>query len=124
GFMVTIENEAHHNIWSKPQEIISFFDRLNRSGRAHFTYDVQNLWQMGTFPTMEAYRQLRPWIGFLHLKGGKRGDNGNMLKWKSTLEEADWPAAEIIHAALIDRCSPVLCLNPSHGLPREGQSAR
>jgi sugar phosphate isomerase/epimerase len=122
GFMVTIENEAHRNIWTNPQEIIDFFYRLNRPGRVHFTYDVQNLWQMGTFPTIEVYRQLRPLIGFLHLKGGKQGELGNALKWRSTLEEADWPVEVIVRAAIVDQCSPVICLNPSHGQSQEGQN--
>lgn len=122
GFMATIENEAHRNIWSNPQEIISFFAELNRPRRVHFTYDVQNLWQMGTFPTIETYRQLLPWIGFIHVKGGKLGETGRTLKWKSTLEEASWPVAEIVRSAVIDRCSPVICLNPSHGQEPEGQT--
>lgn len=124
GFMVTIENEAHRNMWSHPQEIISFFAELNRPGRVHFTYDVQNLWQMGTFPTIEAYRQLRPLIGFLHVKGGKLGETGNALRWRSTLEEASWPVAEIVRSAILDRCSPVICLNPSHGQEQEGQAGQ
>ena len=124
GFAVTIENEAHRNMWSHPQEIISFFAELNRPDRVHFTYDVQNLWQMGTFPTMEAYRQLRPLIGFIHVKGGKKGEVGPALKWKSTLEEASWPVAEIVRSAILDRCSPVICMNPSHGQEQEGQNGR
>src|SRR5690606_22158332 len=123
GFMVTIENEAHSNLWSHPQEILSFFTALDRPGQVHFTYDVQNLWQMGTFPTVEGYQMLRPLIGFLHLKGGKQEGDRKELKWKSTLEEASWPVHEIVRAAIIDQCSPVICLNPSHGLPQEGHSS-
>lgn len=122
GFAVTIENECHRNLWSNPEEIIAFFAALDRSGKVHFTYDVQNLWQMGTYPTLEAYRKLRPIIGFLHLKGGQRGDSGDTLMWKSTLEEASWSVSDIIKEYVRDQVSPVICLNPSHGMLKEGYS--
>jgi hypothetical protein len=122
GFQVTIENEAHSCIWSTPEEIITFYEALGRQDKVHYTYDVQNLWQMGTYPSLEVYRKLRPLIGFLHLKGGQQGEEGNALVWKSTLEEASWPVAELTAEAIRDGVSPVICLNPSHGKPMEGRS--
>ena len=120
GFQATIENESHNCIFSEPGEIIGFFDELDRSGKVHFTYDVQNLWQMGTFPSMRVYEALRPLIGFLHLKGGQHGADGTALEWKSALEDASWPVADIVKQAVRDGVSPVICLNPSHGKVKDG----
>lgn len=119
GFQATIENEAHDCIWSAPEEVISFYRELDCAGKVHFTYDVQNMWQMGTFPTLQAYEALKPLIGFLHLKGGQVGGTGRELVWRSALEEASWPVAAITRQAIEDGVSPVICLNPSHGRARE-----
>jgi sugar phosphate isomerase/epimerase len=119
GFGVTIENECERNIFSHPQEIIEFFEILNRPDSVYFTYDVQNLWQMGTFPTLDVYRTLKPLIGYFHLKGGRTGEDGRLL-WKSTLEDASWPVAEMTLEVVRDGVSPVICLNPSHGGKLEG----
>ncbi|WFA17714.1 xylose isomerase [Paenibacillus mucilaginosus] len=120
GFQVTIENEAHACIWASPQEVVSFYQELDRSGRVHFTWDVQNLWQMGTFPSLSVYNELRPLIGFLHLKGGQVRGASSELVWKSALEDASWPVEQITRQAIADGVSPVICLNPSHGQPKEG----
>ncbi|TMV45316.1 TIM barrel protein [Paenibacillus mesophilus] len=119
GFGVTIENECERNIFSNPQEVIHFFEDLDRSDSVFFTYDVQNLWQMGTFPSLDAYRALKPLIGYFHLKGGRAGENGRLL-WKSALEDASWPVAEMTLAVVRDGVSPIICLNPSHGGTLEG----
>jgi hypothetical protein len=75
---------------------------------------VQNLWQNGTFPTLEVYHQLRPLMGALHLKGGRADEAGNLL-WVAPLEEASWPVLEIVRAVIADGVAPFICLNPSHG---------
>mgnify|MGYP001382671540 CR=1 FL=1 len=120
GFEVTIENESVGCIFSTPREIVDFFTELNRNGRVYFTYDVQNLWQMGTYPTMEVYSELAPYIGLVHVKGGQTGDQGDKLVWKSALEHASWPAADLIGQVLRDGRSPVICINPSHGKAKPG----
>lgn len=121
GFEATIENECSACIFAGPEEIISFFELLDRQDKVYFTYDVQNLWQMGTFPSMGVYRQLKPLIGFYHLKGGQHGEDGTTtLQWKSALEDASWPVAEMTRRVIQDGVSPVICLNPSHGKPKEG----
>ncbi|MDF2722819.1 MAG: xylose isomerase-like barrel [Paenibacillus sp.] len=119
GFGVTIENECESNIFAKPQEINAFFDALDRPGSVFFTYDVQNLWQMGTFPSLDTYRTLKPLIGYFHLKGGRAGENGRLM-WKSALEDASWPVAELTLEVVRDGVSPTICLNPSHGGALEG----
>lgn len=120
GFEVTIENECNGCIFGSTQEIIDFFNRLDRADRVYFTYDVQNLWQMGTFPTMDVYRELAPLIGFYHVKGGQVGEDGNSLVWKSALEDASWPVAELTRQVIADGKSPAICINPSHGAQRPG----
>lgn len=114
GLAVGIENEVQNCILATPNEIQRFFELVSPDGTAYFIYDVQNLWQMGTFPCLEVYRQLRPLLGGLHLKGGRSGDD-QTLKWAAPLEEASWPVVEIVRAALADNVAPVVCLNPSHG---------
>lgn len=117
GFAVGIENEVHGCILATPGDVWRFFERVG--GSAYFIYDVQNLWQMGTFPSLEVYRQLRPIMGGLHLKGG-RSEDGRTLKWAADLEEASWPVVDIVRAAVADGVAPVVCLNPSHGQKQEG----
>ena len=119
GFGVTIENEAHACIFSNPTEILDFFHELDRPQTASFTYDIQNLWQMGTFPTVESYHQLAGLTRYFHVKGG-RADGGTALVWRSPLEDASWPVKEIVRLAIDDGISPVFCLNPSHGKSPEG----
>lgn len=120
GFKVTIENEIGNTIFSKPAEIVSFFDELNRSGKACLTWDVQNLWQMGIFPTMEVYNELKHLIGYCHLKGGQQESGSTRLLWASSLEDASWSVAEITRQVVADGISPIICLNPSHGKAKEG----
>jgi hypothetical protein len=116
GFMTTIENEVHGCLLSRPSEITDFFGSLERVGKVTFTWDVQNLWQMGTFPTLAIYEQLRPLIGYFHLKGGQTEEGkGNALVWASSLEDASWPVIAITGQVIADGVSPVICLNPSHG---------
>ncbi len=115
GFQTVIENEVDGCIFSTPGEIVDFFTALGRRDKVGFTWDVQNLWQMGTFPTMEVYQQLRPYVDYLHLKGGIAGDDGRTLQWRSGLEAASWPVLAITRAALTNGVRYGLCLNPSHG---------
>jgi len=120
GHRVTIENEVHGCILSTPEEILAFFDALDRKGDASFTYDVQNLWVMGTFPSMDVYEKLAPLIGYYHLKGGMAGEDGQTLQWSSSLEDASWPVVEMTKRLVEDGRSPAICLNPSHGAQKEG----
>lgn len=122
GFEVLIENEAHNCIWSRPGEVLSFFAALQAD--AGCMWDIQNMWQMGTFPSFEVYRQLRPIIRQVHLKGGMAETPGGPLKWRSTLEDASWPVRQIVGAVLADGVSPVICLNPSHGEAKDGYDYR
>jgi hypothetical protein len=115
GFGAVIENEVRNCLFSRPQEVLSFFAVLDRPGKVSLIWDVQNLWQMGTFPTVDVYRSLMPVIGMIHLKGGRSEVPGGSLRWKAGLKEAAWPVVPILGAAIADGVSPVICLNPSHG---------
>lgn len=120
GFEATIENEVGKCIFSTPEEIIAFFDELNCKGKVCLTWDVQNLWQMGTYPTPDVYNKLKGLIGYYHLKGGQHDNESNQLCWRSSLEDASWSVVEITRQVVMDSVSPVICLNPSHGKPKEG----
>ncbi|NQX58741.1 TIM barrel protein [Paenibacillus qinlingensis] len=120
GFEVTIENECSANVFATPKEIIDFFHVIDRVDRVYFTYDVQNLWQMGTYPTLSVYRELAPVIGFYHVKGGQKDEDSDKLIWKSSLEDASWPVAEMTLQVIADGRSPVICINPSHGTTKPG----
>jgi sugar phosphate isomerase/epimerase len=120
GFEATIENEVYGCIFGNPGEILEFFDTLGNDSKASFTWDIQNLWQSGTFPSLDLYRQLKPLINYVHVKGGiKKPDTGE-LAWASSLEEASWPVKEIIREVVRDSLSDVICINPSHGAWRPG----
>ena len=120
GFPVTIENETGNCIFGYPHEILAFFDELGRREKVSFTWDVQNLWEVGTFPSIEVYHQLKDLIGYYHIKGGQHDGTSTKLCWQSTLEDASWPVLEITKQVIADGVSPVICLNPSHGKPKEG----
>jgi len=120
GFRCTVENECHSNIFSSPDEIVGFFEALNCGDAVHLTWDVQNLWQMGTYPSLDVYRILKPLIGYYHLKGGMTEEDSNALRWKSCLEDATWPVRDITRQVLADGVSPVICLNTSHGAAKIG----
>jgi hypothetical protein len=120
GFHTTIENETGECILSTAQEILDFFTELDRSEKVSFTWDVQNLWELGTFPSIEVYRSFRHLVKYYHLKGGQREGAGMELRWRSSLEDASWPVAEITRAVVADGATPVICLNGSHGERKEG----
>ncbi|MBC8104175.1 MAG: xylose isomerase, partial [Cytophagales bacterium] len=114
GFGILVENEAQGCLLGSVAEIQMFFTALDRPV-ARYTWDVQNLWQSGTFPSLEVYRHLRPLIGAVHLKGGRASEDGETLEWAASLDEASWPVLEIVRAVVEDGVAPYLCLNPSHG---------
>jgi len=117
GVMVTIENEPG-SIFGNPAETVGFFGRLDRRGKVFFTWDIQNMWESGTYPTLEVYEALRPVTNYVHLKGGKgTPENPRIMAYRSLLEDAGWPVREIIQRVIDDGTSPVLCLNCSHGAP-------
>lgn len=121
GFEAVIENETGGCIFSTAHEVTAFFAALGRPERVRFTWDVQNLWEMGTFPSLAVYHSLRPVIGYYHVKGGRAEPGSPALVWRSPLETASWPVVEITRAVLADRVSPVICLNPSHGRTAPGE---
>jgi hypothetical protein len=114
-----IENETEENIFASPDEICGFYTALERKGKVFFMYDVQNLWQMGCFPTLDVYDQLKDITACLHLKGGEQGKDGQRLKWASALEDASWPVADILTSALAAGVKTI-CLNQSHGEGKPG----
>ena len=123
GLAVTVENEVGGCVLSTPDEVRWFFDQLGAPD-VSFTWDVQNLWQMGTAPTVGVYESLRDLIGYYHLKGGQADGSppepAGELKWRSSLADASWPVAEITRRVAEDGVSPVICLNPSHGGAKPG----
>jgi hypothetical protein len=120
GFTTMIENDPTNNLFGAPKEILSFFEKINCFGKSKFTYDAQNLWCMGIFPSMKVYEQLKPIMGYLHVKGGIKDSESNELKWQSSLEDASWPVQEMSSQAVADGVTPVICLNPSHGEVKPG----
>jgi len=124
GFRTVIENEIAHSIFSTPREMREFFSALGLCDKVSFTWDVANLWQMGTFPTPDVYKQLKEVIGYVHVKGGLRGEDSDAFTWASTLEDASWPVDEIVQAVERDGVSPVICLNPPHGHPKDGYDSK
>jgi len=115
GLGVTIENEVGQCIWADEREIVGFFELLDRPDRAVFTWDIANLWQMGSFPSMSGYVALRPYIGYVHLKGGRAGRGSRHIKWASSLADTSWPLEQLVRQVVEDDVSPIICLNPSHG---------
>ena len=119
GHGVTIENEAHDCLLASPEEVRHLFELIDRRGKVFFTWDVQNMWQMGTFPSLDVYRQIRDLTGYYHVKGGQT-DGGQSLVWRSSLADADWPVAEITRQVVEDGQCEAICINPSHGRAKPG----
>lgn len=117
GFNPTIENEAFRCFLSRVDDFSRFFEALDRKDTVALTWDVQNHWATGIFPTAEVYEQLKPLIHYYHVKGGQQDDTPEKaLKWNVALEDADWPVAELTQKVVDDGVSPVICLNPAqHG---------
>src|SRR4029078_5822862 len=83
GYQTTIENETGKCIFSKPSEVNDFFALLDRKGQACFTWDVQNMWEFGTFPSLDVYEQFKEHIGYYHVKGGQVQGESVALRWRS-----------------------------------------
>lgn len=115
GYKAVMENEAYNCLFASPREIVAFFQTLDCHEQVSLIWDIQNLWQMGTFPTLTVYHELRSFISMIHLKGWRSGIAGGKLQWQSQLAESSWPVSAILRAVIDDGRSPVLCLNPSHG---------
>jgi hypothetical protein len=120
GFRAIIENERTPCILATPDETLDFFAALDRRDAVHFTWDPQNMWELGAFPTVEVYRKLAGITRYVHFKGGRLGDDGRSLRWASSLEDSSYAVADIARAVVRDGTSPVLCLNPPHGAKLEG----
>ena len=120
GFHATIENECGRCLIASPREALELYAAIDRSDALHFTWDVQNMWEAGVFPSIDAYQQMKHVIGYYHVKGGQHDSNSLQLRWSSALEDASWPVLEITRQVILDGVSPVICLNPSHGAPKPG----
>ncbi len=120
GFMATIENEVRGCILSSPAEVQRLFALINRPGRVMFTWDAQNMWQAGTFPTVAVYEQLRDLTGYVHLKGGQSVTTGGPLAWRCALEDAGYDVPALVQHAVASGRVAVICLNPPHGQPKPG----
>lgn len=121
GLRPTIENEARRCMMSTSAEIVEFFEHLDRADSVDFTWDVQNQWATGVFPTLAEYETLKPLIKYYHVKGGQHDDDSKRLRWNVALEDATWPVAEITSRVVEDGVSPVICINPAqHGENKDG----
>lgn len=112
GYQTVIENEIGDTLFANPLEIVDFFTLLDRDETAGFTWDIQNMWQCGTFPDVSVYNTLREIITYVHVKGGRKEEG---VMWQSTLAQASWPVTEILNAVINDALIDVLCLNSCHG---------
>lgn len=115
GFTATIENEANQSFLSRTQDFVDFYEWLDRPD-VSLTWDINNQWATGVFPTQDDYEQLKPLIRYYHLKGGQHDDTDKSLKWNSALEDSTYDVIGITTRVVQDGVSPVICLNPSqHG---------
>lgn len=119
GYDVVLENEAHDCIITSPEDVRDLFAALKPGHRVRYTWDVQNMWQMGTPPSREVLDKLLPLLGMLHVKGGRASSDGT-LKDASSLADASWPVADIVRAAIASGRIEVICINPSHGARAAG----
>lgn len=115
GFKATIENEANNCILSRPEEILGFFKDLDCQEKVFLTFDIQNLWQMGTYPSVEVYEMLSDITKYFHLKGSQSLDDGGYTHYATCLEDASWPVVEVTQKAINSGQEVIICLNPLKG---------
>lgn len=120
GCTATIENEVGNCLVGGPDEALALLAAIDRPDRVRLTWDIQNMWQVRTYPSLETYRRLRPHLDYVHFKGGISATPGGPLAFASALADASWPVLDIARAVVADGVSPVLCLNPSHGARQPG----
>ncbi|UYO00218.1 MAG: TIM barrel protein [Devosia sp.] len=114
GFRPLAENEAHHCVVATPRDAVDFIAACDADADLGFIWDVQNMWQVGTFPTVADVGLLMPVLAGLHLKGGVADEHGRLAR-ASNLQSATWPVREIVRAVIDTGLVDVVCLNPSHG---------
>ena len=115
GHRATIENEAFECFLSDTDDFLRFFEWLDRPN-VKLTWDINNQWATGRFPTISDYDSLREIVGYFHLKGGQAATGSSKLAWNCALEDSDYDVREITQRVVDDGTSPVICLNPSqHG---------
>lgn len=116
GFVTTVENEAGKCVLSHPSEFTRFFEVLDLGDSLNLTWDVQNQWATGVFPSLDTLDQLAPLIAYYHVKGGRYVEPTRTLTWNAALEDASWPVRDITAAVIERDLSPVICINPAqHG---------
>lgn len=120
GFKATIENEANECILSRPEEILGFFKDLNCQGKVFLTFDIQNLWQVGTYPSVEVYEMLSDITEYFHLKGSQSLEDGGYTHYATSLEDASWPVVKVTKKAINSGQGVVICLNPLKGEKKIG----
>lgn len=120
GHTATIENEAKQSFLSRTQDFVDFFEWLDRP-HVSLTWDINNQWATGVYPTLDDYARLKPLIRYFHLKGGQHEGDDLRLKWNSSLEDSTFDVLGITSQVVADGTSPVICLNPSqHGENKPG----
>ncbi|GMV79489.1 MAG: hypothetical protein AMXMBFR7_06730 [Planctomycetota bacterium] len=112
GFTTTIENEPG-GFFDAADTIAHTFETLGLGARVCYTWDVQNLWESGVAPSLAVLERVKPWLRYYHVKGG-RIEGGRMIA--TTLADAAWPVVEITQRVVDEGLSPVICLNPPHGV--------
>lgn len=120
GFEAVIENEVHHCVFSTPDEMVIFFEIINKTEQVGLIWDIGNQWQMGSFPTLDDYQKLKHLIKYVHLKGGMANKGDDTLTWAGALEHTPWPVIGLVEQVIKDNLSPVICLNPPHGNVKTG----
>jgi sugar phosphate isomerase/epimerase len=89
---VTICMETHDD-WCAGKVLKQILDQANSPGLG-VVYDIFNAWSTGIEPWEETYRQLRPHIGYCHLKDAYRTAEG---KWSyMPLGAGQLPVGEIL----------------------------
>lgn len=116
GAKATIENEAGKCVLSRPREFTQFFSELDLGQAISLTWDVQNQWATGVFPSVGMLDEVETLIGYYHVKGGQQVEESAKLRWNVALEDATWPVVDITREVIARGLSPVVCLNlAEHG---------
>ena len=114
GATLTLENEPD-SVLSDPSAAVRFFERLDAPD-VGFTWDIQNMWCAGTYPSVEVYEQLWEFMNYVHVKGGRSTAAApQQLVYRSDLEHATWPVEELVGRVIADGVSPIVCINSPGG---------
>ena len=116
GTGLLIENGPENSVVSSAANARQLAELIGTGSTIGFIWDVQNMWQSGSFPRASDPAEFGSLLKYVHVKGGRTaGPVPGELVSASTLADASWPVVEVLDAVRELGTVECIALNPSHG---------